>query len=103
MPGGPGSLLILGKKKKKKKKKNRWRKKSWQGKQQKTAPPPISSPLSSRSGYATGMVYVVIQFYPWFKFSFLLFLGIVMYDNEFETRENKIWTKDKIEPQQIHV
>ena len=34
--------------------------------------------------------YIVVQFYPWFKFSFLLFLGIVMYDNEFETRENKI-------------
>ena len=26
-------------------------------------------------------VYVVVQFYPWFKFSFLLFLGMVMYDN----------------------
>ena len=25
-----------------------------------------------------------------------------MYDNEFETEENKIWTKDKIEPQHIH-
>ena len=25
-----------------------------------------------------------------------------MYDNEFETKENKIWTKDKIEPQHIH-
>ena len=23
----------------------------------------------------------MVQFYPWFKFSFLLFLGIVMYDN----------------------
>ena len=34
--------------------------------------------------------YVVVQFYPWFKFSFLLFLGMVMYDNEFETKENKI-------------
>ena len=32
---------------------------------------------------------------------FLLFLGIVMYDNEFETKENKIWTKDKIELQHI--
>ena len=32
---------------------------------------------------------------------FLLFLGIVMYDNEFETKENKIWTKDKIELQRI--
>ena len=34
--------------------------------------------------------YVVVQFYRWFKFYFLLFLGMVMYDNEFETKENKI-------------
>ena len=33
---------------------------------------------------------VVVQFYPWFKFSFLLFWGMVMYENEFETKENKI-------------
>ena len=26
-----------------------------------------------------------------------------MYDNEFETKENKIWTKDEIEPQHIHL
>ena len=25
-----------------------------------------------------------------------------MYDNEFETKENKIWTKDKIEAQHMH-
>ena len=25
--------------------------------------------------------YVVVQFYPWLKFSFLLFLGMLMYDN----------------------
>ena len=35
-------------------------------------------------------IYVVVQFYPWFKFSFLLFLVMVMYDNDFETKENKI-------------
>ena len=35
-------------------------------------------------------VYVVVQFYPWFKFYFPLFLGMVMYDNEFETKEIKI-------------
>ena len=35
-------------------------------------------------------VYVVVQFYPWFKFYFPLFLGMVMYDDEFETKENKI-------------
>ena len=36
------------------------------------------------------LIYVVVQFYPWFKFYFLMFLGMVMYDNEFETKENKI-------------
>ena len=35
-------------------------------------------------------IYVVVQFYPWFKFYFPLFLGMVMYDNEFKTKENKI-------------
>ena len=35
-------------------------------------------------------VNVVVQFYPWFKFYFPLFLGMVMYDNEFKTKENKI-------------
>ena len=36
------------------------------------------------------LCYVVVQFYPWFKFYFLLFLGMVMYGNDFETKENKI-------------
>ena len=27
-------------------------------------------------------VDVVVQFYPWFNFYFLLFLGMVMYDND---------------------
>ena len=35
-------------------------------------------------------VYVVVQFYPWFKFSFVLFLGMVMYDNEFKTKDKTI-------------
>ena len=34
-------------------------------------------------------------------FYFLLYLGIEMYDNEFETKEKKIWTKDKIELQHL--
>ena len=25
-----------------------------------------------------------------------------MYDNDFKTKGNKIWTKDKIEPQHLH-
>ena len=33
-------------------------------------------------------VYVVVQFYPRFNFYFLL--AMVMYDNEFETKENKL-------------
>ena len=28
---------------------------------------------------------------------------MVMYDNEFQTQENKIWTKDKIELQHIYL
>ena len=34
-------------------------------------------------------MHVVVQFSPRFKFYFPLFLGMVMYDNEFETKENK--------------
>ena len=34
-------------------------------------------------------IYVVVQFYPWFK-------------NEFETKDNNIKTNDKIEPQHLH-
>ena len=47
--------------------------------------------------------YVEVQFYPWFKFYSLLFWGILMSDNEFETKENKIKTKDKTEPQHLRV
>ena len=31
-----------------------------------------------------------IHFYPWFKFYFPLFKGMVMYDNGFNSRGNKI-------------
>ena len=33
-------------------------------------------------------VCVVLKFYPWLKFHFPLLLGVVMYDDEFETKEN---------------
>ena len=33
---------------------------------------------------------VVVQFYPWFKFYFLLFWVMVIYDSEFETKEIEI-------------
>ena len=35
-------------------------------------------------------IYVVVQCYPRFKFYFSLCLGMVIYDNEFETKEIKI-------------
>ena len=38
----------------------------------------------------TQIVYVVVQFYLWFKFYFFLFYGMVMYDNEFKTKGNEI-------------
>ena len=47
-------------------------------------------------------VCVVVQFYPWFRFYFLLFLGMVMCGNEFKTKENKIWTTDNIKPQHMY-
>ena len=46
------------------------------------------------------IAYFVVQFYSWLSFNlklfFLLFLGMVMYDYEFETKENKIQTKEKL-------
>ena len=35
-------------------------------------------------------VCVGVQFYPWFKSYFPWFWCMVMYNNEFETKENKI-------------
>ena len=46
-------------------------------------------------------IYVRVQFYPWFIFSFPLFqthYHILQYP---KTKEDKILTKDKIEPQHI--
>ena len=53
-------------------------------------PPPSPAPLSLLG------VYVVVQFYPWFKFYFLLFWRMVICDNEFETKEIEIEIKDKL-------
>ena len=35
------------------------------------------------------------------KIIFVLFLGMAIYDYEFEKKENKVQTKEKIEPQHI--
>ena len=42
------------------------------------------------------LIYVVVHFYPWLKFSFLLFLGMVMYDNNMIMRLKQ--KKKKFEP-----
>ena len=49
-------------------------------------------------GACTDVIFKV-QFDLWFKFYFLLFWGVIMHDNEFETKKNKLLTKGKIEPQ----
>ena len=36
------------------------------------------------------IITVVVQLCPWFKFYFPLFLGMVIYDNEFETKGKKL-------------
>ena len=45
--------------------------------------------------------YVVVQFYPWFKFSLPLFQTHYHTLSYSKTKENKIQTKDKIKPQQL--
>ena len=46
-------------------------------------------------------IYVVVQFYPWFKFYFPLFQTHYPTLQYPKTKEKKIWTKDKIEPQHL--
>ena len=38
----------------------------------------------------------MFQFYPWFNFYFPLFLCMVMYDNEYKTKETKIEPRIKL-------
>ena len=38
----------------------------------------------------------MVQFHPWFKFCFPLFLSMVIYDNELKTKENKIELRIKL-------
>ena len=46
-------------------------------------------------------VYVVVQFGFWFNLDFPLFFSMLMYDNEYQTKENPNWTKNQIELQHI--
>ena len=39
---------------------------------------------------------VVVQFYPWFKFYFPLFLAMIMYDNESDTMGKKFKPRIKL-------
>ena len=45
---------------------------------------PASNNFYKRPYKCCGSIYL------WFKFYFLLYLGMVKYDNDFETKENKI-------------
>ena len=38
------------------------------------------------------MLYMLYQFYPWFNFDFPLFFSMLIYDNEYQTKENQNWT-----------
>ena len=41
---------------------------------------------------------VVVQFYPWFKFSFLLCLGMIVYDDDHDVIMSLKQKKTKFEP-----
>ena len=34
-------------------------------------------------------IHAVFQFYPWFNFDFSFFFSVVIYDNEYQTKENQ--------------
>ena len=57
--------------------------------------------ISLLNQYLWKNVCVVVQFYPWFKFCFLLFQTHYHHITITKTKEIKIWTKDKIEPQHM--
>ena len=44
---------------------------------------------NTQKALSTGLVYVVVQFYPWFNLYFPLFFFMLIYDNDYETKENK--------------
>ena len=46
--------------------------------------------------------YAVVQFGFWFNLDFPLFFFMLIYDNEYQTKENPNWTKNQIELQHIH-
>ena len=46
-------------------------------------------------------IYVVVQFGFWFNLDFPLFFSMLIYDNEYQTKENPNWTKNQIELQHI--
>ena len=61
----------------------------------------LSSPLGA-TGYTMYVVYVAVNFLFQLIFVFPLFLGMVMYANEFETKEKQKLTEIKNKLQHIH-
>ena len=49
----------------------------------------IGKIMQIKEGVISRGVYVVVQFYPWFNFYFLLLWGMLIYDNEINTKEDK--------------
>ena len=49
----------------------------------------VTGKIYRKTWYMLKTYYVVVQFYPQFKFYFPLFWGLVMYGNEFKTKGNK--------------
>ena len=45
---------------------------------------------------------VVVQFCFWFNLDFPLFFSMLIYDNEYQTKENPNGTKNQIELQHVH-
>ena len=63
------------------------------------SPQPFQHPSANPTQVFSHNVYVVVQNFSWFKFYCLLFhYDTLSYP---KTKENKIWAKDKIEPQCI--
>ena len=46
--------------------------------------------LQHKTNMSSVHVYAAVPFHPWFMFYLPLFWGMVIHDNKFETKENKI-------------
>ena len=59
--------------------------------------------FDSQKAFLSGSAMLWFNFILGSNFIFLCFKLIIIHYNTQKTKEHKIWTKDKIEPQHIHV